>query len=456
MVTIMPNRYLRNMSISKIASAVSVALVGLSTHATAQTPTPSSAAPELGNVIFIHPDGAGANTWGAARLLAVGPDNDLHWDKLPHIALYRGHMADSLVGTSNGGATTHAFGVKTSASSFGASDSDLDKTDLLDASGQSASVAMQAIREGLPVGLINTGIAPEPGSAAFVATVARRDEYEQIALELIESNADVLLSGGEKYFVPVGTKGVYGPGSRRDQRDLIQYAKDKGYTVVRTREELLALPDSTSKVLGLFSWGHTFNDASEEDLRKDEKQMYQPEAPTVAQMTNVALRILNAKNKRFLLVVEEEGTDNFGNANNAIGVLTAAMRADEAIGVARQFVASNPKTLVITTADSDAGGMQVLNTATPDQPAPEKSSTGGAIDGVDGAKSKPFIAKADKKGDAMPFFITWSQREDCMGGMLVRGEGLNAEKIRGSMDNSQIAPLIRLTLFGEDRPVVKK
>lgn len=65
-----------------------------------------------GNVIFIHPDGAGPNHWAAARIYWYGPDALSPWDTLPQMAAYRGHMADILTGTSNGGATTHAFGYK--------------------------------------------------------------------------------------------------------------------------------------------------------------------------------------------------------------------------------------------------------------------------------------------------------------------------------------------------------
>ncbi len=416
----------------------------------------SAQSPTTGNVIFIHPDGAGPSTWGAARLMVAGPDGELEWDKLPQIAVYRGHMSDSLAGTSNGGATTHAFGVKVASGAFGNSKSGIDDCDLLDASGKSASVAMQAIRQGFPVGLVNSGIAPEPGTAAFVTSAARRDEYDNIAKQLIDSNADVLFSGGEKYFLPKGAKGVHGPGARGDSIDLFEYAISKGYVVVRTRDELLSLPATTAKVLGVFSSSSTFNDETEEDLIKAGLPNFDPLAPTVGEMTDVAIKILAAKNKNFLLVVEEEGTDNFANANNASGTLEAAARADLAIGVARQFLSANPNTLIITTADSDAGGLNVYASSRMPQKSPETSGNGAPVDGIHGASSPAFTAKADNTGKVMTFFITWAQREDSMGGNLVRAAGLNSQEVNGSMDSTEIAPLIRKTLFGEDRPVVKK
>ena len=45
-----------------------------------------------GNVIFVHVDGVGVANWQALRFLTVGPDGHIEWDKLPHIAVYRGHI----------------------------------------------------------------------------------------------------------------------------------------------------------------------------------------------------------------------------------------------------------------------------------------------------------------------------------------------------------------------------
>jgi hypothetical protein len=38
--------------------------------------------------------------------------------------------------------------------------------------------------------------------------------------------------------------------------------------------------------------------------------------------------------------------------------------------------------------------------------------------------------------------------EDVSGGVLVRAEGLNSELVHGSFDNTDVARVIRATLFG--------
>lgn len=64
------------------------------------------------NVIFIHPDGADPSHFAAARFESVGPDGRLNWDSAPAAGVYLGHLDDSVVATSNGGAVVHAYGIK--------------------------------------------------------------------------------------------------------------------------------------------------------------------------------------------------------------------------------------------------------------------------------------------------------------------------------------------------------
>ncbi|MEM7626482.1 MAG: alkaline phosphatase [Planctomycetota bacterium] len=414
-----------------------------------------------GSVIFIHPDGASSASWAAARALYVGPDADLNWDRLPHMALYRGHMIDSLTATSNGGATTHATGQKVRSGAFGKFDAGEDARRLTDDQGRYSSVAIQALDAGLRVGVVQSGTAVEPGTAVFLTEADRRYDRDVIAAGLLDSGAHVILGGGERHFLPAGVEGVHGPGTRRDDVNLVERARELGYTVIFTREELEQLPADTDKVLGLFAAYHTFNDKPEEVLAGAGLPMYDPDAPTLAEMTETALRLLSRDDAQFLLVIEEEGSDNFGNKNNAPGTLEALRRADEAFGVAQRHLVDHPDTLIVTTADSDGGGMRMVGLPIdPDKPALEqvprrvhpRDANGSPRDGAKGGWSKPFLAAPDRRGVRLPFTVVWSSYDDCAGGVLVRADGLNAHRVRGSFDNTQIAELIRLTLFGRNTP----
>ncbi len=428
-----------------------LALLCLAVPVAAQMPS------DRGSVIFIHPDGAGGGTWAATRALYVGPDEDLHWDLLPFVAVYRGHSLNSLTPSSNAGATMHAYGVKTEKSAFGRTKSGPDGVEPTDAEGKSLSVAKQAIAAGVPTGIVQSGDVVEPGTAVFLADANERKDHEEIVAKLVESGATVMLGGGEAWFLPEGTRGQHGEGKRTDGRNLVEEAREAGYTVVLTREELMSLPAETEKVIGIFASYSTFNDKPEEILSERGWPNFAVEAPTIAEMTEVALRILGRDGRQFLLVVEEEGTDNFANNNNASGTLESAKRADDAIGVARRFLVDHPQTLLVTTADSDAGGMHMSGDPIGDdwQPgglAPETSVNGSPIDGVSGTGTPLFLAAPDAQGRRLPFYITWATGNDVSGGVLVRADGYNAHLVRGSMQNTDIAKLIRRTLFAGGTP----
>jgi len=408
-------------------------------------------APTRGSVIFFHPDGMSVSHWGAVRMHSVGPDGRLNWDSMPGMAVYTGHMRDALTATSHGGATVHAYGVKVRAHSYGGLDGERKIAAL---SGSQESLLLEAKARGLAVGLINSGTITEPGTGAFAASVRWREAHDQIARLILEAEPDVMLGGGERYFLPSGVPGVHGVGAREDGLDLVQRARELGYTVVFTREELLSVPSNTDRLLGLFASHHTFNATSEETLARTGRPYYAADAPAVSEMLEVALRLLAARDSGFFIVAEEEGTDNFANANNAAGELEAGRRAEAALGVLRRFVSANPHTLAITTSDSDAGGMEVVgylpgNALQPGVPLPDRDSNGAPLDGVEGTGSEPFLSAPDRNGERWPFAIAWATLHDASGGILVRAEGLNADRVSGTLDSTEIYRIIYLTLFGE-------
>jgi alkaline phosphatase len=373
---------------------------------------------QTGNVIFLHPDGTGVSHWNAARMYWYGPDANLNWDMLPEMAVYRGHMSDRLTGTSNGGATVHAFGHKVlGPGSYGQDGGDEDARPILSLSGYSGSIMREAGNNGHPIGVVNDGDAAEPGTGAFLAEVSGRDDPNGIALQIVrgrEGMGDtapaVVLGGGEAFFLPVDapmcegeiTPACYvhtdpvsseGP-AREDGLNLIQEAIDNGWTVLRTRAEFEALmaeleadPALAPSVLGLFARDDMFNDEPEETLISlglvdeamadsregsiilwgglPETMSYNP--PTVAEMSAMALMILErratAAGLPFLLVTEVESTDNLPNNANAIGMLNAVKHADDTIAVFREFIDANPNTMLVTAADSDGGAPQVFSPA---------------------------------------------------------------------------------------------
>ncbi len=401
-----------------------------------------------GSVIFIHPDGSGLSMWGALRLLQVGPDSMLNWDKMEHMGVYRGHLANSASSSSNGGGTVHAYGVKTHYDAYGNNPEKPFKS----LSGKEYSIMTEAKIKGKSIAIINSGHICEPGTGVYLSNSIHRSLEDTIALQIIYSGADIIFAGGEVMLLPEGEIGFHGePGIRKDNRNLLKEAEELGYKVIFTRKELLTIPSKTNKVLGIFSARDTFNDPDEETLKTSGLPQYNQNAPTLAEMTDVALTILNSKKKDFFIVIEEEGSDNFSNHNNASGALEALQRADDAIGIAMEFVDKNPNTLLITAADSDAGAMQVIGIRDENKfnkPLSTTSNNGAPIDGVGGTGTLPFVAKADRFGNKLHFKIAWATESDVMGAILAKTHGLNSKLLPNNVDNTDIYRLTYKTLFG--------
>ncbi len=421
---------------------------------------------KTGNVIFIHPDGTSPSHYAAARFASVGPDGRLNWDKMTDAGVYLGHMDDRLVGTSNGGAVVHAYGIKPHSGSYGLDEEGNPYTSLSGRRGM--TVMEEAIAAGKPTAVINSGFIAEPGTGVFLADVESRRDVQQITLEIVESGVDVIMGGGEIHYLPVGTVGRFGEeGIREDGRNLIQEAEAMGYTVVYTREDLEGLSADAEKVLGIFAAEDTYNDTNEEALKEqgfvDENgdlilygQPGNENPPTVAEMLEATLGLNKFANAEdgFMITLEEEGADNFPNNNNGAGAVEATLRGDAAIGVAQNFVKNvNPNTLVLTTADSDAGGLEVDDTFDAETVGTVGTQAPSGIevprDGVRGNDTEPFVTGApDADGDIFNFGIAYASTTDVAGSIVSKAYGLNSDKLAATVDNTDMYRLMYETLFG--------
>ncbi|AFY92239.1 alkaline phosphatase [Chamaesiphon minutus] len=439
---------------------------------------------QTGNhVIFIHPDGTSPSHYGAARFLEVGPDGRLNWDKLDKAAVYLGHMEDQVGGTSNGGAVTHATGAKVFAESFGF---EKDNSNIKSLSGTNKTIVEEARDAGKVTALVQSGAIFEPGTAAFVAKtkditnpdgtkVVPRSQQTEIAKQVINSGVNFIMGGGELNLIPIGQAGFHGTAAEYDAlsksslvrptENLIDLAKKNGYTIVYTEQQLNDLldpkktPVTPTKVLGVFAPIHTFNDRPEEALAAANLSLYRESAPTIGEMLDVTQKLMekhpNFKNGS-IAIVEEEGSDNFGNNNNAAGTIEGTLRADKAIGVSLDFINRYPNTLLLTAADSDAGGLQVVDVASPTANVgtinnnPTTTPRPIPLDGKNGAGTAPFIAAPDANGDRFPFAVAWASLPDFSGSIVSKAHGLNADKLPATVDNTAIYELMYETLFEKE------
>ncbi|MCF1506197.1 alkaline phosphatase [Streptomyces glomeratus] len=108
------------------------------------------------------------------------------------------------------------------------------------------TLGAQAKAAGKATGMVTTAQVTDASPAAFFANAADRGKQDEIARQyLADSTPDVILGGGEDWWLPAGTEGAFpdkpaedtGEGSRGTKGNLIAKAKRSGYTYVTSAKE---------------------------------------------------------------------------------------------------------------------------------------------------------------------------------------------------------------------------
>lgn len=241
--------------------------------------------------------------------------------------------ADSTVTESAAAAVQMATGVKVLARAVG-----------IGPDGKVLKTILEMAKEkGKATGLVTTSGITDATPAGFVAHVPHRSEEEKIAEQLVKSDVNILFGGRRNFFLPETEKG-----RRKDGKNLLGEARQMGYVVVETAEEMKRAQGE--RILGLFNMGNMLFDID----RKDSTE------PSLAEMTSKALDILKADPDGFFLMVEAGRIDHAAHVHDIGGVIWDTLAFDEAVGVAYEFQKANPDTLLIITADHETGGLALL------------------------------------------------------------------------------------------------
>ncbi|AIT61000.1 alkaline phosphatase [Corynebacterium doosanense] len=178
-----------------------------------------------------------------------------------------------------------------------------------------------------------------------------------ISEQILTTRADVTLGGGMETFGEKATAGDY------EGKTLLDQAKERGYQVPTTSEELEAITEANedAPVLGLFSEG---NMPVRWDGPKASKQGYlaEPitcadnpkrtaEVPVLADMTTKAIDLLKGDEDGFFLQVEGASIDKQNHSANPCGQIGETVDLDEAVQAALEFAEKDGETLVVVTAD---------------------------------------------------------------------------------------------------------
>ncbi len=297
------------------------------------------------NVILFIGDGMGIATVTAARIHEgqingqSGEENLLSFETFPAAAFSKTYAVNRQVADSASTATAMVTGVKTN---FGAISVDETAKPGICTAGNLTTILEMAEAKGLSTGVVSTARVTHATPAALYAHVVNRNMERDaehgcpdIASQLIDfpygDGLEVALGGGYPAFIP---------STRADQRDLVTewLATGSGARFVRTREELRTVDSDTSRLLGLFS-----------DSHMDYEMRRGPEQPSLTEMTEAAINLVQGNRKGFFLMIEGGRIDHGHHAGNAGLALTETIEFSNAIRRATELVDDN--TLIIVTAD---------------------------------------------------------------------------------------------------------
>lgn len=220
-------------------------------------------------------------------------------------------------------------------------------------------LAELAKQHGLSVGLVSDTKMTHATPAGFIAHVAHRSLENTIANQILESDVDVLFSGGLSHFLPANAKGrsthfrklipshLKLKSKRKDNVDLLKRAQDKGYKLLFDRKELLHT--KAGKVLGLFASSYI-------PFRIEERFVKKPVAPTLPDMAKKAVELLSRNQKGFFLMVEAGKVDTCAHNNDAGCMLHELLVYDETVGTLLKWVESRDDTLLVISSDHETGG----------------------------------------------------------------------------------------------------
>lgn len=279
------------------------------------------------NVIYFIGDGMGFNHVYLASVLEGKPLNMM---KAQHVGIVKTFSANTWVTDSAAAGTALASGFKTNNGMIG----------MLPNGEVVPSIAEVLKSYGVKVGIVVTCRITHATPAAFYGHVPDRDMENELAEQLINSGFDVIMGGGMRHFIPASMKGS----SRKDEKDLIALAKERGYTVITKKSEMTQV--ESGKLLALFASSH-LAPASERA----------GEQPMLYEMVEKALELLSKDGEPFFLMVEGSQIDWEAHGNDPYGVWKEVVEFDRAVGVALEFAKRNPDTLIIVTADHETGGL---------------------------------------------------------------------------------------------------
>lgn len=327
-------------------------------------------------VLFLG-DGMGISTVTAARIfdgqqknMEYGEENVLSWEVFPWTALVKTYTVDMQGTDSASSATAFLNGIKTNGGVLG-----VDETvrrgycGTLTEKSKVVSILTLAERAGMSTGVVTTTRATHATPASSYAHSVDRgwesdkdlnskvkddgSNCKDIATQLVEyshgNGIEVVFAGGRREFMHKNQSDPEYPdkkGDRQDNKDLIKQWLEKypgsHYVWNKTAFDKID-PNKVNRVLGLFEPSHM-------QYESDRTASDTPGEPSIAEMTEKAIKILQKNPKGYFLLVEGGRIDHAHHDGSAYNALHEAVAFNKAVQTANDIVQKDD-TLITVTAD---------------------------------------------------------------------------------------------------------
>lgn len=275
------------------------------------------------NIILFIGDGMGVAHITAGKIAR----GNLNLDRFAITGLVTTHSENELITDSAAAATALATGHKTTNRAVSVS---ADKRPL-------KTLFEFAEEQGKSTGVVVTSSVTHATPAAFFAHAEDRRQQTDIAEQILNSDLDVLIGGGWTYFIPESNEGS----RRQDNKNLL--------TLLETRMPVVLsydkLPGQGKKLAALLA---------PDGLPKSADRDY-----SLAELTDLSIRILSKNRKGFVLLVEGSQIDWAAHDQDHEEIITEMIDFDGAVGTGLDFAQKHGRTLIIVTADHETGGFAV-------------------------------------------------------------------------------------------------
>ncbi len=199
------------------------------------------------------------------------------------------------------------------------------------------SVALAAKEAGYAVGISTTVCINHATPAAFYAHQPSRNNYYEIAKEMVSSNYDFFAGGDPNC-------------TNKQHKEIMSEATENGYTIARGIDDYYT-KSATAKKMMLFQ-----KEIASEipySIDRDANDL------TLAQITKAGIDFLSQKSKKgFLFMIEGGKIDYASHSDDAATMFQEVIDFDNAIKEALEFYKKHKdETLIIVTADHETGGI---------------------------------------------------------------------------------------------------